>query len=111
MSCTSYPAMSRKLPGRVDDDRELVFAPLPRERASAAVSFLDAGYDSVMFQKPAHPSRRPTCLDFCAEPILVVDLTREQVQRELIGPPACCRRQPIQFGVELGRYLQVHKSA
>jgi hypothetical protein len=62
-----------------------------------------------MVQQPAGPSRRATLLDFFAEPIVVVNGGREQVQRELIGPPAGGRREPIQLGFELRRYMQVHE--
>jgi hypothetical protein len=47
-----------------------------------------------MVQQPAGPSRLPTFLDFFAKPIVVANGGREQVQRELIGPPAGGRREP-----------------
>lgn len=62
-----------------------------------------------MVQQSAGPSRLPPLLDFFAEPIVVGNGTREQVQRELIGPPAGCRREPIQLGFEFRRYMQVHE--
>jgi hypothetical protein len=61
-----------------------------------------------MVQQPTGPSRLSTLLDLFAEPLVVVNGGREQVQRELIGPPTGGRSEPIQLGFELGRYTQVH---